>query len=198
MSMRMQHDSLELLLASARRCMLCADLPLGPKPLLQASATAKILIAGQAPGRRTHERGIPFDDASGDRLCTWLGIDRATFYDASRIAILPMGFCYPGTGKGGDLPPRTECAPAWREAFLERMPAIELTVLIGLYAQRWHLGEAIGKTLTETIANWQTFWPESIPLPHPSPRNARWLSNNPQVEETLLPALQTRVAKLLA
>lgn len=190
--------SLESLLADVRRCTLCEGLPLGPKPLLQGSATATILIAGQAPGRRTHESGIPFDDVSGDRLRAWLGVDRDTFYDAKRIAILPMGFCYPGTGKGGDLPPRKECAPAWRKRLLAQMPAIRLTVLIGLHAHRWHLGDAGGKTLTDNVANWEAFWPDAIPLPHPSPRNARWLKNNPFVEATLLPKLKRRVTKLLA
>lgn len=191
-------QSLQSLLAEVRRCTLCKGLPLGPKPLLQGSSTARILIAGQAPGRRTHERGIPFDDVSGDRLRAWLGIDRDTFYDASRIAILPMGFCYPGTGKSGDLPPRKECAPAWRERLLERMPAIRLTVLIGMHAHRWHLGEASDKTLTANVANWEAFWPDAIPLPHPSPRNAMWLKKNPYVETTLLPKLKRRVSKLLA
>ena len=181
-----------------RRCTLCEGLPLGPKPLLQGSATASILIAGQAPGRRTHESGIPFDDVSGDRLRAWLGVDRDTFYDAQRIAILPMGFCYPGSGKSGDLPPRSECAPAWREQLLARMPDIRLTVLIGLHAHRWHLGDECGKTLTDNVQNWEAFWPAAIPLPHPSPRNARWLKNNPFVEQTLLPKLKRRVKKLLA
>ena len=155
------------------------------------------MIAGQAPGRRTHERGIPFDDVSGDRLRAWLGIDRDTFYDASRIAILPMAFCYPGTGKSGDLPPRKECAPAWRRQLLAGMPGIQLTVLIGMYAHRWHLGEVSGKTLTENVASWRRFWPDVVPLPHPSPRNAVWLSRNPHVENTLLPKLQRRIAVLL-
>ena len=190
-------ESLQRLLQRVRRCTLCDGLPLGPRPLLQASPTATILIAGQAPGRHTHERGIPFDDRSGDRLRTWLGIDRDTFYDPACIAILPMGFCYPGTGMGGDLPPRVECAPAWRERLLANMPGVRLTLLIGLHAQRWHLGAAGGRTLTENVANWKRFWPDAVPLPHPSPRNARWLAANPVVERTLLPAVQRRVRKLL-
>ena len=143
-------------------------------------------------------RAVPFDDASGDRLRAWLGIDHQTFYDATKVAILPMGFCYPGTAKGGDLPPRKECAAAWREPLLARLPAVELAVLIGLHAQRWHLGAASAATLTANVANWIAFWPDSIPLPHPSPRNAPWLRNNPQVEATLLPTLRRRVAELLA
>ena len=185
------------LLKEVRNCTLCHDLPLGAKPLLQAAPSAKILIAGQAPGRRTHESGIPFDDASGERLRAWLGIDRDAFYDASRIAILPMGFCYPGTGKGGDLPPRPECAPAWREKLLAELQKIELTIIIGLHAQRWHLGERSAQTLKQNIANWRDFWPRLIPLPHPSPRNIGWLKRNPEVEAELLPALRGRVRELL-
>jgi len=187
----------EALLNKVRRCKLCTDLPLGPKPLVQVSATAKILVAGQAPGRRAHESGVPFDDASGDRLRAWLGVDRETFYDPNSIALLPMGFCFPGTGKSGDLPPRRECPPAWRERLLAGMPGIRLTVLIGLYAHRWHLGDASSKTLTENVANWQRFWPDIVPLPHPSPRNRAWLSKHPEVEKILLPRLRERVAELL-
>jgi uracil-DNA glycosylase len=194
---RHNSESLQQLLRRVRRCTRCDGLPLGPGPLLQGAATATILIAGQAPGRRAHERGIPFDDPSGDRLRAWLGIDRETFYDPARIAILPMGFCYPGTGKGGDLPPRSECAPAWRERLLATMPAIRLTILIGRHAQRWHLGAAGGRTLTENVANWKRFWPAMVPLPHPSPRNARWLARNPVVEQTLLPAVRRQIKKLL-
>ena len=189
--------TLQSLLSETRHCALCSDLPLGPKPLLQASSTATILIAGQAPGRRTHESGIPFDDVSGDRLRIWLGIDRDTFYDARRIAILPMGFCYPGTGKSGDLPPRKECAPAWREQLLQKMPTVKLTILIGMHAHRWHLGDRGGRTLTENVANWEQFWPDAIPLPHPSPRNALWLKKNPYVEAALLPKLRRRIKRLL-
>ena len=186
------------LLAAVRRCTLCSGLPLGPKPILQVHTTAKILIAGQAPGRRAHERGVPFDDPSGDRLRNWLGIDRAVFYDKSKIAILPMGFCYPGTGKDGDLPPRARCAPAWRDRLLASLPDIELTLVIGRFAQRWHLGEQQSESLTETVANWRAFWPNSLPLPHPSPRNARWIRQNPWFEDEVLPVLRKRVAVLLA
>jgi uracil-DNA glycosylase len=184
------------LLSEVRKCSLCTDLPLGPRPLLQCTSTARILIAGQAPGRRAHERGIPFDDPSGERLRDWLGIDRNTFYDAKRIAILPLGFCYPGTGKSGDLPPRAECAPQWRSNILAHMPNIRLTVLIGLHAQRWHLPDC-KPTLSENVRKWQATWPECIPLPHPSPRNKAWLKRNPVVELELLPALRKRVGELL-
>jgi len=190
-------ESLQQLLQRVRRCTRCDGLPLGPRPLLQGAATATVLIAGQAPGRQAHERDVLFDDRSGERLRAWLGIDPDTFYDPAHIAILPMGFCYPGSGTGGDLPPRSECAPAWRERLLAGMPDIRLTVLIGLHAQRWHLGAAGGRTLTENVSNWKSFWPAAVPLPHPSPRNARWLARNPDVEQTLLPAVRRRIRKLL-
>lgn len=156
---------------------------------------ARILIAGQAPGRRVHESGIPFDDVSGDRLRDWLGIDRDTFYDATRIAILPMGFCYPGTGKNGDLPPRPECAPAWREQLLAAMPEVRLTLVLGQYAQAWHLeGRA---TVTAAVLDWKRYWPSALPLPHPSPRNQRWLARNRWFEAEVLPMLRRRVGRLL-
>jgi uracil-DNA glycosylase len=160
--------------------------------------SARLLIAGQAPGRRAHERGVPFDDPSGVRLRDWLGIDRATFYDASQIAILPMGFCFPGTGKGGDLPPRAECAPAWRERLLASLPHLELTLVIGRYAHQWHLGDRQSATVTETVANWRMFWPGSLPLPHPSPRNVRWLRQNAWFEKDVLPVLARRVERILS
>jgi uracil-DNA glycosylase len=160
--------------------------------------SARILIAGQAPGRRAHERGVPFDDPSGERLRDWLGVDKATFYDASRIAILPMGFCFPGTGKGGDLPPRAECAPAWRKRLLKSLPNIELTLVIGRYAHQWHLGERQSATLTETVADWRAFWPAFLPLPHPSPRNVRWIRQNAWFEKEVLPVLVRRVEELLS
>ena len=159
--------------------------------------SARILIAGQAPGRKVHETGVPFDDASGDRLRTWLGVSRETFYDARQIAILPMGFCYPGTGKSGDLPPRPECAPAWREKLLARLKSLELTLVIGQYAQDYHLPDA-GESLTEVVRAWRKHWPRVLPLPHPSPRNNIWLKKNPWFEAELLPVLRDRVAKVLA
>ena len=172
-------------------------MPLGARPVLQADARARILIAGQAPGRRVHETGIPFNDVSGDRLRTWLGIERDTFYDASKIALLPMGFCYPGSGASGDLPPRPECAPLWREQLLRRLPNIALTLVIGQYAMAWHLGDRRQANLTATVAAWRSFWPEVLPMPHPSPRNQRWMRNNPWFEADVLPALQRRVQELI-
>jgi uracil-DNA glycosylase len=159
-----------------RACTICAEhLPLGPRPVFQISRTACILIAGQAPGSKVHASGIPFDDASGNRLRDWLGMDRATFYDAIRVAILPMGFCYSGTGKSGDRPPRPECAVAWREKILRALSAVKLTLVIGQYAMAWHLGSRAKATLTETVHAWREFQPKLWPLPHPSPRNNIWL-----------------------
>lgn len=186
------------LLDEVRACVLCAEhLPLGPRPVLQAHPSARILIAGQAPGRKVHETGVPFNDASGDRLRAWLGISRDVFYDARQVAILPMGFCFPGTGKSGDLPPRPECAPAWRAALLSHLQRLQLTLVIGQYAQAYHLPDA-GPTLTDTVQGWRAHWPHTVPLPHPSPRNNPWLKRNPWFEAELIPALQARVAQVLA
>ena len=185
------------LLADVLDCTLCSDmLRLGPRPVLQFSPAARILIAGQAPGRKVHETGIPFNDASGDRLRKWLGMEREQFYDADRIAILPMGFCYPGTGKSGDLPPRPECAAAWREQLLAQMNQLELTLVIGQYALAYHLPESKG-SVTEAVRAWQDHWPTILPMPHPSPRNQRWLKQNPWFEQQVLPALKRRVSQIL-
>ena len=165
--------------------------------MLQVHPRARILIAGQAPGRKVHHSGIPFDDASGDRLRDWLGIDKATFHDAGRIAILPMGFCYPGTGRSGDLPPRPECAATWRTRLLGAMPAIELTLVIGRYAQAWHLPDSCRATLTETVAAWRDHGPGMLALPHPSPRNNLWLERNGWFEAEVIPALRERVRRAL-
>jgi uracil-DNA glycosylase len=154
------------------------------------------LIAGQAPGSKVHASGVPFDDASGDRLREWMGITREVFYDVKKIAILPMGFCYPGTGKSGDLPPRPECAPAWRGQLLSHLTNLRLTLVIGKYAQDYHLPNA-GKSLTETVRAWRDNWPNVIPLPHPSPRNNIWLKQNPWFASELLPLLKERVAIIL-
>ena len=190
------------LLAEVRACTLCAaHLPLGPRPVLQLHPSARILIAGQAPGRKVHESGVPFDDASGDRLRAWLGVSRDTFYDARQIAILPMGFCFPGTGKSGDLPPRPECALAWRAQLLSHLKHLELTVVIGQYALDHHLpgtGGAAGGSVTQTVHGWRNHGPQTMPLPHPSPRNNIWLKRNPWFEVDLLPALRARVAGVLA
>ena len=188
---------LTALLDEVRRCTLCAQhLPLGPRPVLQAHPDARILIAGQAPGRKVHASGIPFDDASGDRLRSWLGVTPETFYDPRRIAILPMGFCYPGTGRAGDLPPRPECAPAWRAPLLQQLGNLMLTLVVGRYAQAYHL-PGVDDSVTRTVQSWRTGWPHVIPLPHPSPRNTMWLRRNPWFETELLPALRARVAEVL-
>lgn len=181
-----------------KKCRECAmHLPLGPRPVFQMHPQAKILIAGQAPGIRVHETGIPFNDASGDRLRAWMGINRETFYDAKKIAILPMGFCYPGTGKSGDLPPRPECAKKWRKSLLAMLPDIKLTLIIGQYAQDWHLGSKQKPTLTETVRAWKEYWPEILVLPHPSPRNNIWLKKNSWFEKELIPPLKNRILELL-
>lgn len=188
---------LKALVQEVRACELCSEnLPYGPRPVLQIDSTARILIAGQAPGRRVHESGIPFDDPSGDRLRDWMGIDRETFYDAAKIALLPMGFCYPGTGKSGDLPPRKECAEAWRRQLLDQLPNIQLTLVIGQYAHAWHLPNQ-ATSLTETVKAWKSYGPDILPLPHPSPRNNIWLKKNPWFSEQLLPELHARVHKAL-
>jgi uracil-DNA glycosylase len=185
------------LLMDVRACALCAEhLPLGSRPVLQAHASARILIAGQAPGRKVHETGIPFNDASGDRLRTWLGVPREVFYDAKQVAILPMGFCFPGTGKSGDLPPRLECAPAWRAPLLSCLKSIKLTLVIGQYALAYHLPNET-TSLTEIVQAWRKHWPSVVPLPHPSPRNNLWLKRNPWFEEELIPPLQSRVSEVL-
>lgn len=189
--------ALRTLLPQVRACRLCEHvLPFGPRPVVQISRSATILIAGQAPGRRVHNTGIPFDDPSGDRLREWMGIDRDTFYNDKKIALLPMGFCYPGTGDNGDLPPRPECAPAWREALLANLPKLQLTIVLGQYAQAYHLKN--GKlSVTEAVRAWKSCWPDQLPLPHPSPRNQMWVKKNPWFEKEVLPALRKRVREIL-
>ena len=188
---------MQSLLSEIRHCRLCeTDLPFGANPVLQCATSAKILIAGQAPGKRVHVSGMPFDDPSGERLRDWLGLTRAEFYDASAIAILPMGFCDPGSGKSGDLPPRTECAARWREPLLAQMKKIELMLILGQYAQRYHL-QSKSRSLTETVLSWRDYWPAMIPLPHPSPRNNRWLKQNPWFETEVLPELKIRINRIL-
>jgi uracil-DNA glycosylase len=190
---------LPLLLQEVRACTLCADhLPHGPRPVLQAHARARILIAGQAPGSKVHASGVPFDDASGERLRQWTGLSREQFYDPQLVAILPMGFCYPGTGNSGDLPPRRECAPQWRERLLQALPRIELTLVIGQYAMAWHLPHTTTSNLTETVRAWRNHAPAVLPLPHPSPRNNIWLKANPWFEREVVPALQERVLALVS
>lgn len=188
---------LKSLLAAVQQCDICAKhLPHGVRPVLQIDPKAKLLIVGQAPGRKVHEPGVPFDDASGDRLRDWMGVTREVFYDAEQIAILPMGFCFPGTGKSGDLPPRSECAPAWREQLLSHLDKVELILLVGQYAQAYHLKEK-PVSLTETVRGWRSYWPGMIPMPHPSPRNNIWLSKNPWFEKELLPDLRQQVQRVL-
>lgn len=189
--------SLRALLAEVRACTLCGPhLPLGPRPVLQLDSPARLLIAAQAPGRKVHASGRPFTDVSGERLRAWLGIGADTFYDARRVAIVPMGFCYPGTGKAGDLPPRPECAATWRASLLRRLKRLELTVVIGQYALDWHLPAQRG-TVTEIVRGWRSHWPTLVPLPHPSPRNNLWLRRNPWFERELVPRLRERVAEVL-
>lgn len=185
------------LLDQVRGCRLCADaLPQGPRPVLQFHPHARLLIAAQAPGRRVHASGIPFDDASGERLRHWLGLTREVFYDPQRVAILPMAFCYPGTGAHGDLPPPPACAQRWRTPLLARLTRLRLTLLIGSHAQAWHLRRRA--SLTDTVAAWRSHGPSVMPLPHPSPRNNRWLARHPWFEREVLPELKARVAQVLA
>lgn len=185
------------LLGEVRRCTICSEhLPLGPRPVLQLHPQARILIAGQAPGRKVHESGVPFSDASGDRLREWLGMTPEVFYDPKQVALLGMGFCFPGTGKSGDLPPRPECAAAWREKLLRQLKNLELTLVIGQYALAYHLPDA-GDSVTGAVQSWRRHWPDVVPLPHPSPRNNIWLRRNPWFAEELLPRLRTRVATVL-
>lgn len=185
------------LLCEVRKCSLCAKhLPHGVRPVLQISLQAKILIVGQAPGRKVHESGVPFDDASGNRLREWMGINSDVFYDDKHIAILPMGFCYPGTGKSGDLPPRPECEPAWRKTLLDQLPNLELTLVIGMYAQDYHFDKP-KRTVTQLVKSWKDYWPERVPLPHPSPRNNIWLRKNFWFEAEVLPPLRKQISNIL-
>jgi len=194
----MQKRSFNSLLAEVKASTLCADhLHNGVRPVLQIHANAKMLIAGQAPGSKVHASGIPFDDPSGDRLRSWMGIDRKTFYDETKIALLPMAFCYPGKGKTGDLPPMPICAETWRSKLLHELPNLGLSLIIGQYAQAWHL-PVRQKTLTETVRNWRNYAEDILPLPHPSPRNNIWLRKNAWFETDVLPHLKQKVERLLA
>lgn len=189
--------SLPSLLSEIRACTICTPhLPLGPRPVVQLSAKARVLIAGQAPGRKVHESGVPFDDASGNRLREWLGVTREVFYDPKQFALVPMGFCFPGTGRSGDLPPRPECAQAWREQLLGHLRQVELTLVLGQFAQTYHFGKS-SSSLTDLVKSWRSHWPQMVPLPHPSPRNNLWLRRNPWFETELLPPLRERVSELL-
>ena len=193
------YRTLGSLLAAVRACHACeAHLPLGPRPVLRAAETARILIVGQAPGLRVHTTGIPWNDPSGERLRGWMQVGKDIFYDESRIAIIPMGYCYPGRGKGGDMPPRHECAELWLDRLLAKLTRIELTLLIGQHAHRHYLGSRRKSSLTETIKAWREYAPRYIPLPHPSPRNTPWLQRNTWFEQQLLPELSMRIGALLA
>ena len=193
----MKTRSFNQLLTEVRSCKICEPiLKDGVRPVLQVNKHAKILIAGQAPGSKVHATGIPFDDPSGDRLREWMGIDKETFYNSQKIAILPMAFCYPGKGKSGDLPPPPICAKTWRNQLLEAMPEIQLTLVIGQYALAWHLKNR-GKNLTEIVRNWAAYGEHVMPLPHPSPRNNIWLKKNPWFEAEVLTVLKSRVDKIL-
>ncbi|GAB1256397.1 uracil-DNA glycosylase family protein [Aurantivibrio plasticivorans] len=184
------------LLAEVRACTVCEEsLPLGARPVVQISSTAKLLIIGQAPGTKVHATGVPWNDPSGDRLRDWLAMGRDVFYDPSQVAIMPMGFCYPGKGRGGDLPPRPECAEHWHGRLLASMPNVRLTLLVGRYAQQAYLPEKFS-TLTECVKQWARYAPLFMPLVHPSPRNRRWLSNNAWFEKEVVPVLRERVAAL--
>jgi len=192
------YPNLESLLTAVRGCRACeAHLPLGPRPVLSAGETARILVVGQAPGARVHTSGIPWDDPSGDRLRAWMSVGTDVFYDPSRVAIIPMGYCYPGRGKAGDLPPRSECASLWLGQLLAHLTRIELTLLIGRYAQRHFLGNRRRPSLVETVRDWQDYAPEYLPLPHPSPRNQPWFKRHPWFEQQLLPVLRERVGALI-
>ncbi len=191
-------ETLDALLRSVRGCQACAaHLPLGPRPVLQAGGTARILVIGQAPGARVHASGIPWSDASGERLRRWMGIEAHDFHDEHKVSIMPMGFCYPGRAASGDLPPRRECAPLWHARVLAQMPQIELTLLIGAHAQAHFLRERGHTSVTATTRGWRSHAPHVIPLPHPSPRNVAWFKANPWFECDVLPVLQRRVRLLL-
>jgi uracil-DNA glycosylase len=193
-----RYPTLDELLVAVRDCRVCErHLPLGPRPVLRAAATARILIVGQAPGSRVHSTGIPWDDPSGERLRTWMGVGKDVFYDESFISIIPMGFCYPGRGNGGDLPPRRECAQLWLDHLLAKMPLVELTLVIGQHAQRHFLGSRRKPSLAETIKAWREYLPAYIPLPHPSPRNTPWLQRHSDFERELLPELRERINRIL-
>lgn len=204
---------IDQLRADIAACRVCRDtpargaddrLPHEPRPVAVISETARVLIAGQAPGLRVHESGLPFNDASGNRLRDWLGVSREQFYDPEKFAIVPMGFCFPGyDASGSDLPPRRECAPLWRQRVMEAIPQVELVLAIGHYAQRWHLGDRSGATMTETVRNWRVHLgvnsgPAVLPLPHPSWRNTSWLKKNPWFEDDVLPVLRARITSLIS
>lgn len=189
---------MEELLAEIRACSLCQEhLPLGPRPIVAADPHSKIAIIGQAPGLKVHQSGLPWDDPSGKQLRDWLGVDQEQFYDPRCFALIPMGFCYPGKGRSGDLPPRVECAPLWHDRLLKALPELRLTLLIGQYSQKYYLKDKAMGTLTGNIANFKAYLPRYLVLPHPSPRNRFWLAANPWFVEEVLPLLKERVSQAL-
>lgn len=186
------------LIQEIKACTLCSKhLELGPRPVLNAHQDSKIVIIGQAPGTAVHKSGVPWDDKSGENLRAWMDIDNKTFYDPKKIAIIPMGFCYPGRGKSGDLPPRPECAPQWHDLLFDRMNKVELTILIGMYAQKYYLGDKMERNLTETVRNYNSYLPDFFVLPHPSPRNNIWQAKNSWFKAEVLPNLKNMVKKLI-
>lgn len=189
-------SQLQSVLQEVRACRVCEHWIPEPNPVVRLGSAARLLIIGQAPGTKVHATGVPWNDASGKRLRQWLGLDEATFYDIDKVAIMPMGFCYPGKGKSGDLPPRPECAPLWHESLKRKLPDIRCTLLIGQYAQNYYLPSHY-KTLTERVSHWREFAPEVFVLPHPSPRNQLWLRRNSWFEEEVVPALQLAVNSLM-
>ena len=193
----MSQARLQKLTKKIRACELCKQhLPFEPNPIVRPSKKAKILIIGQAPGTKVHETSISWNDASGNQLRAWMGIDRDIFYNIDKVAIMPMGFCYPGKGKSGDLPPRPECAPQWHEPLLTLMPQIKLVLLIGMYAQKYYLQDQRKTNLTETVKAWEDYMPKYLPMPHPSPRNKLWLKKNAWFERDVVPVLKSQVKQL--
>lgn len=188
---------MQKLITNIRKCQVCKWLPLGPRPIISLSKTSKILIIGQAPGVRVHKSGIPWDDPSWERLRQWLDMGKETFYDNTKVGIMPMGLCYPGTGKSGDLPPRIECAPLWHKKVIDEMKDLEMIILIGGYAQKYYLWKQIEKNLTETVRNYKSYLPKFFVLPHPSPRNNIWMKKNPWFEKDVLPNLKTQIEKIV-
>lgn len=187
---------MDKLLIEIRKCTVCKDfLPNAPKPIIQASTSSKIIIIGQAPGQKVQKTGIPWDDASGENLRSWLGVDKSVFYNDKIFALVPMGFCYPGTGTSGDLPPRKECAELWHKQVMNQLKSVQLTLLIGQYSQNYYLGATAKKNLTETVKSYKEYLPTYLPLPHPSPRNNIWQKKNSWFSDELLPLLQEKVAK---
>lgn len=188
---------MEDILREIKSCTVCAKhLPYAPKPIVQAGESSKILIIGQAPGQKVQASGVPWDDASGNNLRKWLGVDKEHFYDEKYFALVPMGFCFPGTGKSGDFAPRPECAPLWHSKLMKAIKDLRLTLLLGQYAQKYYLKDKAKRTLTETVKNYADYLPEFLPLPHPSPRNNFWFKKNEWFETEVIPILQTKVSQV--